>query len=118
MQAATTNLRPRKRVHSAKDELIKSIYGYIAHKNVLSAVSPFYKQPLQAQSLAKCNEAFSHVFKDRAAYSYKRVCQIVVLFRDHLRNILPAHNNNSYHSCSLKVESIISTATNAVNSVD
>jgi len=113
-----TIMRPRiapQTAFSAKDNYLTQIRRYMQHKLLLSNCSTYYNKYKIAHSLAVCNQAFSHALKDPAAYTLKKVCQLVLLNKQSLLDILPAPKNTSYKTSCEKIESIISYANQFLN---
>lgn len=103
------------RIYSVKNKYTAEIRRYLQHKMLLSHVSPWYKKGPVAHSLAMCNQAFTNIVNDSAAYSLKKICEVVIAHRDHLHNILPAEKNNSYPNCMARLKYIVQYAHEFLN---
>lgn len=106
----TASTTGNKLVYSVKNKYVAEIRRYLQHKQVLSGISGYYKRANIAHSLATCNQAFTNVVNDASAYSLKKVCELVIINKEHLRNILPIQNNKSYANCLARINYIESYA--------
>lgn len=101
---------PRNAEWSAKTQFLVDLKKYIQHKNVLAQNSDHYRKAEPSKAIAIVNQAFTNVINNSAAYSLKRVYELVCLHQKSLRAILPNENNTSYANSYARVEAMIEQA--------
>lgn len=110
-----TNTNTSQRIYSVKNKYVADIRRYLSHKQVLSHNSPYYKRSIVAGSLTACNQAFINIINDEAAYSLKNICELVLIHKANLRNILPVENNKSYPGSLQRLLELITYAQQFLN---
>lgn len=97
-----------------KEEIIDLVKTYVNHKEQLFNNSKNYRQIHRLKSIGRCKELLKFLL-DKNPKTVRRISQIVLIHKDHLRAILPYHGNPSYQSSIDKLNTIVDKCTTALN---
>lgn len=92
-----------------RDELYKLFKAYVLHKKKIinHSRSDWYRKEGVLQSL----DILTRYIDVLKSYKLQGICRVILNKQEHLRNILPVHNNPSFKSSENKLNQLIHYAT-------